>query len=150
MVIRSRSSSEGLAPWEIYGEDIPEEEQVDGPTDASLTESAGAASLLPSDDPAQLQSSDMRQLGKRPLSSRDVPPDPASPPRKRARAGGCTAPQPDPHAQRILAKLRDPSTEPATGILEGAGDIFMTYGWRNRWCRCDSVRFFSLVLQHLC
>ncbi|RDB26718.1 Protein mlo2 [Hypsizygus marmoreus] len=75
---------------------------------------------------------------KRPLSpsNLDVPeakrargssPMPASPPRP------CLAPKSNPFAQKILENL-GASTESAIG----AGDIFLSEGFRERWCRCAS------------
>lgn len=49
----------------------------------------------------------------------------------------CLAPEPNPKAQDILSAAR---SEAPRGFVEllGAGDIFLTHGWRDRWCRCSS------------
>jgi E3 ubiquitin-protein ligase UBR7 len=47
----------------------------------------------------------------------------------------CLAPPPNPLAQKILSSSS--SSSPST---LGAGDIFLTEGWRERWCHCPSVR----------
>lgn len=49
----------------------------------------------------------------------------------------CIAPSPNLVAQNILA-LRN-SVDADTSL--GMGDIFLTEGWRERWCRCGSVSF---------
>lgn len=46
---------------------------------------------------------------------------------------GCQAPPPNPVAQRFLA---NPSID-----SDFTGDLFLTEGWRDRWCRCPSVSF---------
>ncbi|EIN04624.1 hypothetical protein PUNSTDRAFT_128198 [Punctularia strigosozonata HHB-11173 SS5] len=61
----------------------------------------------------------------------------------------CLAPPPNPAAQRIFERLRpgatghtDSSTtaaqEPEPDASLGTGDVFLTEGWRERWCRCAS------------
>jgi E3 ubiquitin-protein ligase UBR7 len=47
----------------------------------------------------------------------------------------CVAPPPDPVAQKVLALCG--SSNPNTSL--GHGDVFLTEGWRQRWCRCSSV-----------
>ncbi|KAI0315997.1 hypothetical protein OF83DRAFT_1061113 [Amylostereum chailletii] len=57
---------------------------------------------------------------------------------KRARtspAPACLAPPENPVAQRVYAAL---STSPDEATTLGAGDVFLTEGWRGRWCRCGS------------
>ncbi|KDQ16851.1 hypothetical protein BOTBODRAFT_106538 [Botryobasidium botryosum FD-172 SS1] len=77
-----------------------------------------------------------------------------SPPRKRVRSVAlCSAPPPDPVAQQILSAIapamaaiggkRDgdggvEETIVSLGIYKGAGDLFLSAGWRDRWCKCDS------------
>lgn len=50
----------------------------------------------------------------------------------------CLAPPSNSFAQKIYAQ----SDSSGTSSL-GTGDIFLTEGWRDRWCRCPSVRFSS-------
>ena len=71
---------------------------------------------------------------KRPLSPSSL----EEPEAKRAKgsssvASSCLAPPQDPLARKIL-------TDPANGSSLGAGDVFFTAGFRERWCRCNSVR----------
>lgn len=48
----------------------------------------------------------------------------------------CLAPPLNEAAQRVLSlKL----SSDATPDLEGAGDVFLTEGFRDRWCRCPTV-----------
>jgi E3 ubiquitin-protein ligase UBR7 len=56
------------------------------------------------------------------------PPLQTEPAAKRPRA--CLAPSPNPAAQSLYS----------TDSELGAGDIFLTDGWRDRWCKCSDVR----------
>lgn len=48
----------------------------------------------------------------------------------------CLAPAPNPIAQAILQGSQLLSDSNAS---LGAGDVFLTEGWRERWCRCNRV-----------
>lgn len=48
----------------------------------------------------------------------------------------CLAPEPNAKAQSVLSAMQAGASD--TESL-GAGDIFLTEGWRDRWCRCTSV-----------
>jgi E3 ubiquitin-protein ligase UBR7 len=52
---------------------------------------------------------------------------------KHARVSLCLAPPVNATAQEILSKHENDR-------VPGAGDVFLTDGWRDRWCRCSSVR----------
>jgi len=58
-----------------------------------------------------------------------VSPGPSSP---------CLAPVPNPVAVSILQDSQLLSDAKAS---LGAGDVFLTEGWRERWCRCNRVSF---------
>lgn len=63
-------------------------------------------------------------------------------------AEGCTpcfAPPINATAQHVLNRLLDPASQnSATGVgLTGEGDIFLTEGWREKWCRCPKVGFLT-------
>ncbi|KAG2004682.1 hypothetical protein CC2G_003213 [Coprinopsis cinerea AmutBmut pab1-1] len=51
----------------------------------------------------------------------------------------CIAPQPNPLASTIYEQ----DLTSSDGGKLGTGDIFLTDGFRERWCRCDNVRVFS-------
>ncbi|KAI0946547.1 hypothetical protein AcW1_009984 [Taiwanofungus camphoratus] len=63
-------------------------------------------------------------------------PEPSSP--------SCIAPTPNPLAQAILLSaehIQSTSDAPCSNSVVaplGQGDIFLTEGWRGRWCRCNS------------
>jgi E3 ubiquitin-protein ligase UBR7 len=57
----------------------------------------------------------------------------------------CIAPSPSVVAKKIYEQ-RD-SVDAKDSL--GAGDIFLTEGWRERWCRCNSVSFIVYILIHL-
>lgn len=133
------------APWRVVDADVNQAEATLDVMDA------------PEDDPL---SGDVRRLEseqtigtKRALSPdglADIPP-------KRARGDTslstasvedstipvktvCVAPSPIPNIQAIydgLDKTNEIST--FTSTLESAGDVFLTEGWRERWCQCSSV-----------
>lgn len=53
----------------------------------------------------------------------------------------CLAPPLNPIAQKILSEAGE------SGVSSlGSGDIFLTEGWRELWCRCPSVRTYSTLL----
>lgn len=72
-----------------------------------------------------------------------------------SKATPCRAPASNAVAQQVYEQLerrKQPSAETAdTGMsvveddedrrfyVEGEGDLFMTEGWRERWCRCEDV-----------
>lgn len=61
----------------------------------------------------------------------------------------CRAPPSNPLAQQVLSGLNDKRTA-EDGIsddaadAQGQGDIFLSEGWRDRWCRCDEVGLLRL------
>jgi E3 ubiquitin-protein ligase UBR7 len=59
----------------------------------------------------------------------------------------CLAPSPIPRVQELLdAVLAADSTGPeAKANLDSTGDVFLTEGWRERWCRCSDVRLLPLI-----
>ncbi|OSD08025.1 hypothetical protein PYCCODRAFT_1381299 [Trametes coccinea BRFM310] len=71
----------------------------------------------------------------------------------------CLAPRQDPRVARLLSELdhnADVSGEEAGGAegaerYLGAGDVFLTEGWRDRWCRCKrclpSLQAHSFLLE---
>jgi E3 ubiquitin-protein ligase UBR7 len=50
----------------------------------------------------------------------------------------CLAPAPNLIAQAIFQGSQQPSD---TKVALGEGDVFLTDGWRGRWCRCSRVSF---------
>jgi hypothetical protein len=120
MVVRNDPS----APWRIIG-DHPVENVVDVSDETGAT-SAGT---------------------KRPRSSSTTDINP--PEAKRARASPapatlsapCLAPSPNITADAIF------TSREKNGVALGAGDIFLTEGWRDRWCHCSSV---SLTIPFCC
>ena len=53
----------------------------------------------------------------------------------------CLGPPMNSTAQKVLSRLLDPtpaSEKSGMGFI-GEGDIFLTEGWRERWCRCPTV-----------
>lgn len=59
----------------------------------------------------------------------------------------CLAPSENPVAQKVLSSMPDQTPNGETGEnatasvpCQSGGDVFLTDGWRARWCRCQSVR----------
>ncbi|KDQ53835.1 hypothetical protein JAAARDRAFT_60941 [Jaapia argillacea MUCL 33604] len=110
MVIRDDEKS----PWKILGS--TEGDNVVDVVDESPITTGQVGSKRP-----HLESVDEHEERetKRPRGS---PSSPSSPSR-------CLAPPPNPISQKILS----------TGAPDlGVGDIFLTEGWRERWCQCTS------------
>lgn len=119
-------------PWKIIGRTESQSEVVDiGVREGSaVSVSAGVKR-------ARSESTGEAHNAKRPRAD-DEPEKadaPASPP--------CLAPQSNPTAQRILSALERPTN---TADTLGAGDVFLTDGWRERWCRCNAVSAIDLSL----
>ena len=70
----------------------------------------------------------------RPPSSGNIP-EAKRPRPSEGLSTSCLAPPPNPVAQNIFA-LRN-SVDNSASL--GMGDVFLTEGWRERWCRCLSV-----------
>lgn len=113
--------------WKVIGEDgACEEQEVDIDTKPEASTNAGvkrARSLSPSKP--TFEKPDAKRLRASPSSN--------SAPRP------CLAPSRNPIAPQIYASLTNGDAS------LGAGDIFLTDGWRNRWCQCNSVRAFLLT-----
>jgi len=73
-----------------------------------------------------------RPRSPRSLSSTDVPE--AKRPRESSGSSNCRAPTPDPIALKVLALCNCSNADTSLGN----GDVFLTEGWRERWCRCSS------------
>ena len=70
--------------------------------------------------------------------------DTNSPESKRVRASsGSTAPCLGPSPSMIASRIF--TSRAANDVSLGAGDIFLTEGWRDRWCHCGSVSLTTLI-----
>lgn len=49
----------------------------------------------------------------------------------------CLAPPANAQAQSIISSVKNGAGRDSVKSL-GAGDIFLTHGWRDRWCRCNA------------
>lgn len=147
------------APWRAVGE-------KDGEADEEVDVISGGGSLGQNTLVAEADGNDIAAGVKRARSPDAALPETAAPP-KRARGDSiaapssftaapvvptatyaCVMPAPNPLVQALFARLDQDATasESDGGAPEGAGDVFLTEGWRERWCRCPSVR--PLTLQH--
>ncbi|TFK50451.1 hypothetical protein OE88DRAFT_257164 [Heliocybe sulcata] len=118
MVVRDSDD----APWKVIGREEEGHVEVDA-TDAR----AGDKRAREQDESTR---SSKRTRTSPSLSSQAVP---------------CVAPPPNPTAQTIYSQLSQTSenrssVEKNKPILSshGAGDVFLTEGWRTRWCKCPS------------
>ena len=74
------------------------------------------------------------------VGNADPAPDTKRPRADTTSSAPCLAPVVSPTAEKIFALS-------ATGDFSlGVGDIFLTQGWRERWCRCDTVSAYSSIL----
>ncbi|PCH37213.1 hypothetical protein WOLCODRAFT_146581 [Wolfiporia cocos MD-104 SS10] len=111
--------------WRVIGREadtLDVEVQLDAPENESTTGDKRALSPDSADAPAAKKA----RVSPEPTPSRP-----------------CLAPLVNPLAQRILdgsasgpeAAVSQSDGEPS---IQGAGDVFLTDGWQERWCRCDS------------
>ncbi|KAI0030910.1 hypothetical protein K488DRAFT_19702, partial [Vararia minispora EC-137] len=116
--------------WRIIGRDVEGEETVDvegnedGETGTETGESEGnrkrTLSFADASDAKRPRLDSAPSPPPSSSSSLTVPPPLSAP---------CRKPVPNVTAQRILAR-------PPSDAELGAGDVFFTAGWRDRWCRC--------------
>ena len=124
MVVRDQPEEK----WQIIGRPAESAEAVDVSGESvSSSPSIGqkrARSSSVGDDPKS----------KRPRESEES----SSAPEETRQRSPCLAPIPNSYAQRIF----EPSESPVANDIEddvGLGDIFLTEGFRTRWCRCSEV-----------
>ena len=138
MVVRSSENE----PWRVIGIQGADSARVDlEGKDANGSGAGKDEDVLGTGVKRERESS----IGAEPSAKRArVSPDAESAP--------CLAPPQDPRVKALLYALGDPLNGDVVekggkegGSLEqvekylGAGDIFLTEGWRNRWCRCRNV-----------
>jgi len=114
MVVRDSAEH----PWKVIG-------QSPSATDSADVEVSGSGSaVVPGQKRPRSGSVDDDVQAKRPREDPDQleTPKPADP---------CLAPPPNAFAQLILSEL-----EACQPLHMGKGDIFLTGGFRERWCRC--------------
>lgn len=144
--------------WEVLGEatEMEDEDETNGnaqETSSTAVEgSSSATSGKRAATPGQASSSE-------PPNKKIRLSDAAAP------AVACRAPQPNPIAQQVLERLdrrkekqKRVDANGAEGLLvvddddetqdsiEGEGDLFLSDGWRERWCRCGDVSLRILIL----
>ena len=112
-------------PWKVVGK------EDDTNVDASVEVAEGATPLEVDSDVG----------GKRGRSHEDAEAPTAKRPRVSTEPSAsqlCLAPSESPAAQRLLSSTPENATTSVPSL--GLGDVFLTEGWRERWCRCQSVR----------
>ncbi|KAI0635177.1 hypothetical protein C8Q77DRAFT_1053681 [Trametes polyzona] len=135
MVVRSTEDE----PWSIIGKEEPKEvAQVDiegrDEKPAPDTPSSPAVGEKRERSPAKEQEPEAKRARVSPEPSSASPSSP------------CLAPPQDPRVSGLLTKLdgnspAEDAGEPAVNGSDrylGAGDVFLTEGWRDRWCRCKN------------
>ncbi|KAI0646315.1 hypothetical protein C8Q79DRAFT_1000677 [Trametes meyenii] len=141
MVVRSSEDE----PWRVIGQD-----EVD-PTVKADVEGGGEQAVMDVPDPSAAG------------DKRDRPPTEGQEPQaKRARvspeaepSSPCLAPPQDPRAAGLLSRLDKVSSASNKSVSEvntssgylGAGDVFLTEGWRERWCRCKNAKAKPFLLE---
>lgn len=121
MVVR-----EGGGNWFVW---------ADGPLKADANEAKTESKEEPSSavSPSIGQKRTLEQMGASPT---------ADGPTKKAKleTGACSAPIPHPKIQELVEHIKAKKGPYLEGPgMHGAGDIFFTPGWRERWCKCTQV-----------
>ncbi|KZT02862.1 uncharacterized protein LAESUDRAFT_762511 [Laetiporus sulphureus 93-53] len=117
MVIRD--NPEG--PWKVIGRQDSQDETVN----IQERESEVGEKRTHSADPASVPEAKRAR----------VSPEPET---KGAASSPCLAPPPNPVAQDIISRLLSESDTAASDDSLGKGDIFLTEGFRERWCKCPA------------
>ncbi|KAF9223157.1 hypothetical protein BS17DRAFT_755026 [Gyrodon lividus] len=99
-------------------------------------ESLGSSHGSPDNSPVDIDDPQPSTI-KRPHSRSSSQDNERKPKRPRTLASSpCLAPAMNPIAEAIF---NDQSRDlKASGSSQGTGDVFLTEGWRQRWCRCDN------------
>lgn len=125
-------------PWRVIGQTSSQNDIVDIETKAEASDAAIIGEKRPHPDAA-----DDAQPTKR---ARQDPAEHGEPNGKDANGAvlfsPCLAPEADPKVQAVLSALDGPQSSDAESL--GAGDIFLTQSWRDRWCRCKNVSLSSV------
>lgn len=90
---------------------------------------------------------------KRRASTDAVQPTKRARPEQGSASAGCLAPPINLEAQQVLDDLEkldiknEDGQKPGPGRTRRAmGDVFLSEGWRDRWCRCETVRTLLCIL----
>lgn len=128
MVVRDASEQ----PWRVIGkeENIQDSVTVDVAEEAKPPEADVGGKRARSPEDTEIPTA------KRPRVSTDPP-----------RFPPCLAPSENPIAQKVVSSTSEQTTngdadQSATTSEPSSvgGDVFLTEGWRERWCQCQSVR----------
>ncbi|KAG8853841.1 hypothetical protein FRB96_007981 [Tulasnella sp. 330] len=120
--------------WEVLGEDVVLEDVTKGPPAA--------------EGEATTSESSQKRRPASPTGTNEEPPSKRAKLENgdEAKKAACRAPPQNKLAQRVFARMgrraqddKDADLEVANNVdgIEGEGDIFLSEGWRDRWCRCE-------------
>jgi len=131
-----------ITKWDVLGEDVPRDRNED--TEVDVEGDDIGSSIIAKSSALETSAS-----SKRPHSP--TADDSAAGPSKRARISAasdtdpplpenlvCSAPALNPRAQHVLFKSLDNTTTLDRELEDGdgEGDIFLSHGWQERFCRC--------------
>jgi E3 ubiquitin-protein ligase UBR7 len=121
-------------PWKVIGRPTDEQSAVDIGVRGDSTDTAVTGEKRPRGDSLE-DGQETKRVRTSPLEldkeghSNSVDGNSSSSP--------CLAPTLNAKAQGILSALDDGACASEQSL--GTGDIFLTQGWRERWCRCNRV-----------
>ena len=133
MVVRSTSSP--TDPWIVIGKD---EAKGTVPVDIDSKDGKVANGVLHEPAAGEKRERSLSVTEDHQAKRARVSPETES-------ASPCLAPSQDPRVRKLLDRLDSSALKVEDAKSEsdryyGAGDVFLTEGWRERWCRCESVR----------